>query len=275
MEIRNQSEQTEAVKRYTGKLDVNVIAFNPTKAELEKLGYTPKDEPKYFGPTKDNTGTYGRLAFYVQATVNGDTIKSIVSFMFGDKPRTNKDGTKYQWIDKLGRTTWSPTVGEIKSEYFDVDSAQHCYGIGHEEFIRFIRAWGNIDSKNDSQLKHPSDIANGKFAEVKKWFDMIHKVGNSVGVLLAANGAYINVYTGYFSRGGSQTLTYWKSHLSKALKNAKSAGFSWKYDFQGDLKLQEYKGDSDTSMSDFASGPEDDASPSSKTVKFEDDADLF
>ena len=61
--------------------------------------------------------------------------------------------------------------------------------------------------------------------------------------------------------------------ISQDILVKKSTGFN--VGLVADLKLQEYKGDSDTSMSDFASGPEDDASPSSKTVKFEDDADLF
>ena len=40
--------------------------------------------------------------------------------MFSANQQANKAGTKLQWIDKLGRTNWSPTINEITSDFTEI-----------------------------------------------------------------------------------------------------------------------------------------------------------
>lgn len=240
MEVRSNKETSQdTTKLFTGVVAAKVVAMNPNKEELAKLGVNLEKEPEYYGKDK-NENDYGRITFYLQAKVASDVILTNISFYFTGEPRFSENTSKYQFIDANGNTAWAESIEEVQTSWFDKVNYTNCYGAGHENFISFIRSWANLSKDSNSILKNPSDIALGKFTEVTKWYKQIAKVDNTVDILLTINNGYQAVYPKLFGRTGITRPTAWKNHLEKEMKSLAKSGLSFNYEFQNKLKFQEF-----------------------------------
>lgn len=97
-------------KLYQGVVTMQLVAINPTKAELDTLykSNSDREEPKYTGV--DDKGTpYVRIDFYMKTVPqhcnNVEEIKRVPYFLRKEK-RMNKDQTKIQVINAYGETAW-------------------------------------------------------------------------------------------------------------------------------------------------------------------------
>src|SRR5207302_10464135 len=92
----------------TGLFNAKVICVNPSRQEFkDKLGIDLKEESKqdqYTGESKDGN-QFVRINIWLKS-IKDEHFKAPIQFYLEDKVRTNKDGSKTQYINNTGMTTW-------------------------------------------------------------------------------------------------------------------------------------------------------------------------
>ena len=119
----NSSEKTVKTKSlFTGAVACKVLAVNPSKIELEKMGINTDKDPQYI-IEKDGSKS-ARIEFWVEADVT-DTVKpmSKVTFWLDSEVFVGKTSGKTQFINKYGKTGWGMSASEC-GEYFLTDGAR-------------------------------------------------------------------------------------------------------------------------------------------------------
>ncbi len=228
VQANDSNKQVVGTTKYTGVANVIVVAVNPTLGEMKAMGIPAQQEPVYYDAEKDKT----RIDFYLFK--HQPKISTKVSFWIEGKPRTNKDGNKYEWINKFGTTAWS-TSSETPPNYtwFKTDGAQPAM-IGEPTLTSFIQAWANVAQDGQCTLDTINKIAKGDVTELKQLVKDLAK--SEVGVLLYVNDkGYQSVYTGHFSRATNKDFSYWKKAIEKEYGEVKG-------DFQNSFILKEYLG---------------------------------
>lgn len=250
------SESTEGspIKKYIGVAPVYVLAVNPSKEELEKLYNTQlENEPQYLstievGEDKHKVDNL-RVDFIVKTDpekANGVDFTTKVTFFLRKEPRTNRDNTKVQVIDKYGRTAWV-TQEQFKAKEIPMYSNgpanldkdyRACYH-GEEELTNFIKTYLNIPnvmkyvnekwvmvdnpSECESRLEHLEDCFKGNFKELQEAIQL--QPNNKLRVMFGVrttddNKQYQAVYTQMFLK--NNVTDY--SRLDKDLQERKQAG---------------------------------------------------
>lgn len=133
---------------YVGLFEAKVIAVNPSAEEFEELmGWAPKEDSKqfdYLGESKDGN-TSLRVDFWLEEikTRNRDDMdvneKFKVTFFLEDKERENKDGTRTQYINKVGVCSWADDPNNLP-DWFKEREYRVAYS-GEEELYNFLRMW--------------------------------------------------------------------------------------------------------------------------------------
>ena len=155
IKIGKQSEEV-SFKLYKGVAAFNIVAVNPTKAEMEKLtGRTMDKEPEYIG--KDDEGNDNiRVTFWAKTSPeakvnNGIEMLTSFSFMLNKKQRVGSNSGKVQVIDKYGRTAWatkediaSKSIPQYSSGPANIDKDYRPACDGEEYLIDFLIQWLNI-----------------------------------------------------------------------------------------------------------------------------------
>lgn len=158
MKINKVDLSTVENKKYYGIATVNPIIVNPTKDQLSKLfeGSNPK-EPNYKVETTDGNKKFRLDIYFKTIPEYNNNIEKIfkASFFIGNKPRTNKDNTKYQYINDYGATCWIPENDFSQCpSFFEKDGAKIAFE-GEEDLTNFIKALYNIPN-------HTFTKANGE-----------------------------------------------------------------------------------------------------------------
>lgn len=250
------SESTEGspIKKYIGVAPVYVLAVNPSKEELEKLYSTQlENAPQYLstievGEDKHKVDNL-KVDFIVKTDpdkANGVDFTTKVTFFLRKEPRTNRDNTKVQVIDKYGRTAWV-TQEQFKAKEIPMYSNgpanldkdyRACYH-GEEELTNFIKTYLNIPnvmkyvnekwvmvdnpSECESRLEHLEDCFKGNFKELQEAIQL--QPNNKLRVMFGVrttddNKQYQAVYTQMFLK--NNVTDY--SKLDKDLQERKQAG---------------------------------------------------
>lgn len=183
MAIAKGNETKEvSFKRYTGIGNVNVLAINPTKAELAKLGREVEEEPVYV-TEKDGVKTI-RVTFYVKP-IEIDEILTM-SFFIRNQRFASKDKGIFQVIDSYGRTAWV-TEEQLKNHDIPVYSNGNAASIannyrpafsGEDNFTQFVKTYlgiPNLTTYIDGQWvpnpkATPADC-EVRFDHVDRWFN--------------------------------------------------------------------------------------------------------
>ncbi len=88
--------------------EARVIASNPTAEEFKDvLDIDLPEESKvteYLGTSRDGN-TFLRIDIWLEEAKKKDKFK--VTFFLEDKERENKDGTKKQYINNIGKCAWA------------------------------------------------------------------------------------------------------------------------------------------------------------------------
>lgn len=193
--IGKTAESSEAldIKRYIGVGTTEVIAVNPTKAELDKIfGYDVK-EPEYV--TEDENGKVAHVTFVVRTVpeqCNGiETINRVV-FTLRATPAYNRDKTKVQVLDNYGNSSWAD-VEDAKAgkqllsangNPMKIDTKYRMACQGEVDLVSFLKIYLNVQDvfnyidgswvKKENaddflfSLEHVKDYFNGDFKEVKE-----------------------------------------------------------------------------------------------------------
>ena len=165
---REQKEQKDFAKK-VGLFTGEVIAINPTVEQYKDVLEIELPEgskaTEYLGVNKDGN-PYLRVDVWLKEEKNGDKLK--VTFFLEDKERDNKDGSKNQYIDTIGRCTWATDENQLP-DWFKKREYRKAH-VGEEELYNFLRTWlGQLDySKEDSALSLDwKKLMKGNVSELK------------------------------------------------------------------------------------------------------------
>lgn len=148
MSISGDKREQKSFKKSVGIFEGSVVIINPSIEEYsEVLGITLPEESKateYLGESKEGN-TYLRLNIWLKDIKTGEIFQAPVSFYLEDKIRENKEGTKIQYINNIGSTTWADDENNLP-DWFKKYPYRKA-NTGEEELYEFLRTWINIDTR--------------------------------------------------------------------------------------------------------------------------------
>lgn len=166
---KRESKQLPEFTRKVGLFEANVIAINPTIEEYKEiLGMELKEDSKaveYLGESQDGNKTV-RLDFWLEEVKNKDKFK--VTFFLENKMRENKEGTKSQYINSVGTTSWADDENNLFS-WFTARDYRKAF-VGEEELYEFMKVWlGHLELKDkDTTLQLDfKKLINGNVRDLK------------------------------------------------------------------------------------------------------------
>lgn len=169
-EIREQ--KTDFGKK-VGLFEANVIAVNPTAEEYKNiLDIELKEDSKaleYLGQSRDGNVSL-RVDFWLEEVKTKEKYK--VSFFLENKERENKDGTKKQYINNSGITSWAADENDLP-EWF-AKREYRVANVGEEELYNFLRIWlSKIDYSKESGVLEVEwkKLMKGNVREISEQID--------------------------------------------------------------------------------------------------------
>lgn len=146
---REQKDFTASVLQ-VGLAEVRVIAINPDEEEYKEiLGIELKEDSKaieYAGESRDGNKSL-RVSVWVEDIKTEK--KFNLSFFLEDKERTNKDGSKQQYINNIGDCSWADDVNNLP-QWFTKRDYREAHS-GEEELYKFLREWlGKLDYMDEN-----------------------------------------------------------------------------------------------------------------------------
>ena len=164
-----QFEEKEFPKK-VGLFEAKVIAVNPTAEEYaDILGRQLKEDSKatdYLGKSKDDNPRL-RLDFWLEDVKTQDKFK--LTFFIEQKEKENRDGTKKQYINNVGRCTWADSPNNLPT-WFKERDFRVAY-VGEEDLYNFLRSWLNLidfSKKNSTLQLEFNKLIKGNVKELKE-----------------------------------------------------------------------------------------------------------
>ena len=161
-------EDKEFAKKI-GLFEARVIAVNPTTEEYaDVLGRQLKEDSKateYLGTSKDGNARL-RLDFWLEEVKSKEKFK--LTFFIENKEKENKDQTKKQYINNIGRCTWADSPNNLPSWFKERENRVSF--VGEEDLYNFLRSWlSNIDfsSKKSTLQLEFNKLIKGNVKELK------------------------------------------------------------------------------------------------------------
>lgn len=197
----------EARTLFTGIAALQVVALNPTLAELKELGYSPKEEPVYVKTEQGITTT--RLDFYLSGThePSGQTIKAKKSVWL----RGQGCSTVF-YINQFGN--FSKDLENEKLQAGGTAEIREAYD-GEVDLIQFLQNLCNTP-KGESLTLDDRDalFLQGDITELDQAVKIAQ--GNQVKFLLGVReGKYQDVYGKWTGRSWANDFSYLYSLLKK------------------------------------------------------------
>ena len=162
-------EDKEFAKKI-GLFEARVIAVNPTTEEYsDVLGRQLKEDSKateYLGTSKDGNARL-RLDFWLEEVKTQEKFK--LSFFIENKEKENKDQTKKQYINNIGRCTWADSPNNLPPWFKEREN--RVAFVGEEDLYNFLRSWlSNIDfsSKKSTLQVEFNKLIKGNVKELKE-----------------------------------------------------------------------------------------------------------
>lgn len=243
----------DSFKMYKGMAAFNIVAVNPTKAELEALtGRELENEPEYVGKTDEGKEQvkvifYGRTAPDAKLN-NGIEMLIPISFMLTKDYRVGQTSGKYQIIDKFGRTAWA-TKEEIQSKAIpqytsgpaNISADYRLAWQGEEFLIDFLIQWLNIPSpavykdkvwvmkENTDDSEVSLDMAALFKGDVKELKELVtlaaaYTVKGAVGIRTVNNENGTRQYQAIFTRKFAKNAVTDYSRIDAAITEFQNAG---------------------------------------------------
>jgi hypothetical protein len=209
MAIKGSDSTSGGFKLYTGITAFEVLGINPTKSQAEAMGITLKEEPEYL-KTLENGTKQIRVDFYL---LNKEkNIRTKASYFVSDEGRVSKDGKKFEFIDKHGKSSWASDIDALPA-FVDKTSAKKSKN-GEVELTQFIASWAGVKKDGEARLDNISALFSGNTEEikaVKKSFPN-NKVVVALGV---RDGKYQTVYTKTVLQGWATDHKYLVKNLTE------------------------------------------------------------
>ena len=170
---QREQKQVQEYAKKVGLFEAEVIAINPTAEEYKDvLGIElPADSKavEYLGRSRDGN-TYLRVDVWLKEVKNGDKFKT--TFFLEDKERENKDGSKKQYINNIGKCAWADDPNNL-NEWFAKRDYRVAY-VGEEELYEFLRTWlGKLDYMKENTVLQADwkKLMKGNLSELKAQVD--------------------------------------------------------------------------------------------------------
>jgi hypothetical protein len=161
-------EDKEFAKKI-GLFEARVIAVNPTSEEYaDVLGRQLKEDSKateYLGTSKDGNARL-RIDFWLEEVKTQEKFK--LTFFIENKEKENKDLTKKQYINNIGRCTWADSPNNLPPWFKERENRVSF--VGEEDLYNFLRSWlSNIDfsSKKSTLQLEFNKLIKGNVKELK------------------------------------------------------------------------------------------------------------
>ena len=155
-----------------GFFQAEVIAINPTLEEMnEFMDISNVKEPDYNKPYQDKENNeFDQATVTLYLKFHDGTIQP-KRYSIIKKVRTNKDGSKVQFINDIGNTTWAVSeeaLHDSKYAWFTKRPYREAY-IGEEKLYNFLQKWLSLDWKDpETQLSiDPEPLFKGKYKELR------------------------------------------------------------------------------------------------------------
>lgn len=254
MAVKVGKESVEgSFKMYKGMAAFNIVAVNPTKAELEALiGRELENEPEYVGKT-DEGKEQMRVVFYGKTAPdaklnNGIEMLIPISFMLTKDYRVGQTSGKYQIIDKFGRTAWatreevqSKAIPQYTSGPANISADYRLAWQGEEFLIDFLIQWLNIPSpavykdkvwvmkENTDDSEVSLDMAALFKGDVKELKELVtlaaaYTVKGAVGIRTVDNENGTRQYQAVFTRKFAKNAVTDYSKIDAAITEFQNAG---------------------------------------------------
>jgi len=232
-------EVVGGIKTFSGITNVNVIAVNPTMAELHAMDINVKQEPNYDVAFSDQE--FKKIAFWLANEDGNFKLEILVN----STHKESKTG-KFQWLNNIGQSTWSTDAPSY--EWWKSEGQRKAY-TGEETLINFVKAWANVASGDEVSFDTIASIVTGDVTEIKALVKAL--AGNQVRVLVGVkDDKYQQVYTKYFGRVKPQR----DDLFVKALNDDYG---SFNADFNADLKWGTHTSTADLISPDAPAEDED------------------
>lgn len=170
---QREQKQVQEYAKKVGLFEAEVIAINPTAEEYkDALGIELPAESKateYLGKSRDGN-TYLRVDVWLKDVKSGDKFKT--TFFLEDKERENKDGSKKQYINNIGRCAWAADPNDL-ADWFAKRDYRVAY-VGEEELYEFLRTWlGKLDYMKENTVLQADwkKLMKGNLSELKSQVD--------------------------------------------------------------------------------------------------------
>lgn len=254
MAVKVGKESVEgSFKMYKGMAAFNIVAVNPTKAELEALtGRDIENDPEYVGKT-DEGKEQVRVVFYAKTAPeaklnNGIEMLIPISFMLTKDYRVGQTSGKYQIIDKFGRTAWA-TKEEVQSKAIpqytsgpaNISAGYRLAWQGEEFLTDFLIQWLNIpgpavykdkvwvmkENTDDSEVSlDMAALFKGDVKELKELVTLAaaYIVKGAVGIRTVDNENGTRQYQAVFTRKFAKNAVTDYSKIDAAIADFQSNG---------------------------------------------------
>lgn len=254
MAVKVGKESVEgSFKMYKGMAAFNIVAVNPTKAELEALtGRELENEPEYVGKT-DEGKEQVRVVFYAKTAPdaklnNGIELLIPISFMLTKDYKVGQNSGKYQIIDKFGRTAWatkeevqSKSIPQYSSGPANISADYRLAWQGEEFLIDFLIQWLNIpgpavykdkvwvmkENTDDSEVSlDMAALFKGDVKELKELVTLAaaYTVKGAVGIRTVDNENGTRQYQAVFTRKFAKNAVTDYSKIDAAITEFQNAG---------------------------------------------------
>ena len=226
-------EQKQDYAKKVGLFEANVIAINPTLEEYKTvLDIELKEDSKaveYLGESRDGNTTL-RMDFWLEEVKNKEKFK--VTFFLENKVRENKDGTKKQYINTSGTTSWASDENDLP-EWFTKREYREAH-VGEEELYNFLRTWlSKIDYSKESGVLEVEwkKLMRGNVRELTEQIDGAYcaSVVSLATVICKEKDGEVKEYQGVFNKAfmpayclrSFKLVDYNSSEVQQTLRNKK------------------------------------------------------
>lgn len=254
MAVKVGKESVEgSFKMYKGMAAFNIVAVNPTKAELEALtGREIENDPEYVGKT-DEGKEQVRVVFYAKTAPeaklnNGIELLVPISFMLTKDYKVGQNSGKYQIIDKFGRTAWatkeevqSKSIPQYSSGPANISADYRLAWQGEEFLVDFLIQWLNIpgpavykdkvwvmkENTDDSEVSlDMAALFKGDVKELKELVTLAatYIVKGAVGIRTVDNENGTRQYQAVFTRKFAKNAVTNYSRIDDAITEFQNAG---------------------------------------------------
>lgn len=201
---QREQKQVQEFAKKVGLFEAEVVAINPTAEEYKEILdiELPADSKatEYLGKSRDGN-TYLRVDVWLKDVKSGDKLKT--TFFLEDKERENKDGSKKQYINNIGRCAWADDPNNLANWFTSRD--YRVAFVGEEELYEFLRTWlGKLDYMKENSVLQADwkKLMRGNVSELKSQVDGAYctNIGALATVIMKEKDGESKEYQGVYNK---------------------------------------------------------------------------